>query len=185
MLRKDFLIIMRAKNQYLKNCVIASVLYGVPFILVCLVLFGDFFKAFILGVSGGILFGIATTLFILFYSKKMEPIRQEIKRNHTIIFEGAGNHWEGKGSNGGWIFLTEDCLNFIPHKINFNTNRILIPYKDMESVSKASKIKTIEIFCKSGSKEKFVVNERKKWIHILNEIISKEHEEASYIDDRK
>lgn len=176
---------MRARNQHLKNCVVASVLYGTPFVFIFFVLFGDLLKALILGISGGFLFGIMITLFALLWSKRVEPIREEIKRNHTIIFEGAGNHWEGKGSNGGWIFLTEECLNFIPHKINFNTNRILIPYKDMESVSKASKIKTIEIFCKSGRKEKFVVNERKKWIHILNEIISKEHDEASYIDDKK
>lgn len=150
-------------------------LYGLALSVICVIVYKNFFKAVILGCVGGILFSGALTLLVIINSRKMRSFREEIEKENTIIFEGSANHQEGKYSNGGWIFLTEESLLFIPHKINFNTSKVIISSKDMCNVHKSpNKIKGIDILCKNERIETFIVNERKRWVHILSEMIQKQ-----------
>ena len=164
--------IMRAKNSYLKNFLISAFLFGISFSVVCALIYGDILKAFVLGISAGILFGILMTLFVMYISKKMNIFRAKLAEEHDIFFEGGANYWEGKNSLGGWLFLTESDLYFVAHKYNKTTKEIIIPYADIRMVSRSHKMKSIEILCIDGRLEAFVVNERKKWISKLNEKIN-------------
>lgn len=167
---------MRAKNYYLKNFFISMFLYGLVLSAICVIVYGDLFKAAILGGVGGILFSGTITLFVIINSKKMRSFREEIEKENLIVFEGSANHQEGKYSNGGWIFLTESSLVFVPHKINLNTSKVIILYKDMCNAYKSpGKIKGIDILCKNEKIETFIVNERKRWVQILTEMIQKQN----------
>lgn len=89
-----------------------------------------FLLGVIFGVLGGFLFSFFMFVFIKHQEKKSNKKRSEIAKERKIICDGAATIQ----GNGGWMFLTEEALEFYPHKINFSTKEVKIPINMIASV---------------------------------------------------
>ena len=120
---------MTYKNG-IKEYSLTTVLFGVPMGII----FGLSKLSFLVGAVSGILSGLLFTLLIFLFvkiqEKKFDKKRVEIAKQRKIICDG-GATIQG---NGGWMFLTEDGLEFYPHKINISTEEIKIPTSTIEAV---------------------------------------------------
>ena len=114
----------------LKEYSLTTVLFGVPLGI----LFGLSQLSFIVGVVSGVLSGLLFTLlmfvFIKIQEKKFDKKRIEIAKERRIICDGGATI----NGNGGWMFLTENGIEFYPHKINISTKEIIIPTSMIEAV---------------------------------------------------
>lgn len=159
---------MRNRNHYgLKNFFLAFWLFSVCFSMVCILLFQNLEKGFILGCLAGLLYAAGTSIFTNVISKKMVKIRRVLETQSTVIYDDGANHWVGKEAAGGWLFLLEDSLYFVSHKGNITVHECKIPYQEIESVGKGKKMRSICIERKNGKKEEFVVNGCKKWTKLI------------------
>lgn len=91
----------------------ASVLYGI-----------------IGGAIAGGLFTLLMFVFIACTEKKFDAMRREIAGERTIYCDGGAT----LSGNGGWMFFTENGLEFYPHKANLSTAKIRIPLETIVSV---------------------------------------------------
>ena len=91
--------------------------------------------------------------------KKVVYLREELSKQRKIICEGPANHKQNNIAIGGWMFLTEDALEFYPHKMNVVGENIPI------------KAKQLIIHTKKGSNYIFIVNKSKLWKKSITEEI--------------
>ena len=93
-----------------------GILFGIPMGL----FFGLVHLNLIVGLIGGIMSGALFAFLIFLFCKVMEKKfikkHEEISRERKIICDG-GATYEGLG---GWLFFTENALEFYPHKINYS-----------------------------------------------------------------
>ena len=140
----------------LKEYSLTTVLFGVP----TGILLGLSKLSFMVGVVSGILSGLLFTLlmflFIKVQEKKFDKKRIEIAKERRIICDGGATI----NGNGGWMFLTENGIEFYPHKINISTKEIKIPVSMIEAV-KAQK-KQIRVTA-NGKTIAIVVSQNKEW----------------------
>lgn len=126
------------------------------------------------GLLAGLLFGIVMSTFVLVQTKKFRKKNKEISNGREIMMDGVANHFKGKESVGGWLILTPDEIIFTSHSFNIQKHKTTIQLKeiaDLKAVSNLGIIPNgIKITTTSGNKEKFVVNNRKKWIQKINEV---------------
>lgn len=120
---------MTYKNG-IKEFLIMAVCYGVPMG----VFFGLSNQSLLIGIVTGLLAGLlfALAMFAVakIQEKKFDKKRVEIASERKIICDGAATI---KG-NGGWMFLTENGIEFYPHKMNFSTKEVIIPMNTIEAV---------------------------------------------------
>ena len=140
----------------LKEYSLITVLFGVPMGI----LFGLSKLSFIVGVVSGVLSGLLFTLlmflFIKVQEKKFDKKRIEIAKERRIICDGGATI----NGNGGWMFLTENGIEFYPHKINISTEVIKIPTNMIEAV-KTNKNQIVGTSnCKNIA---IVVSHNKEW----------------------
>ena len=140
----------------LKEYSLTTVLFGVPMGI----LFGLSQLSFIVGVVSGVLSGLLFTLlmfvFIKIQEKKFDKKRIEIAKERRIICDGGATI----NGNGGWMFLTENGIEFYPHKINISTKEIVIPTNTIESV-KTNKNQIL--VSANGKTIAIVVSHNKEW----------------------
>lgn len=160
---------MRRDN--LNNFMVCFLAFGTPFGLAAGLCTGDLITGFLTGVIAGGLFAGGMLIFLIGLNKKMEPVREQLMKEHEILFEGGANHFFKNEGVGGWLFLLEDKLHFISHNVNLNVHTLTVSYEDIVSIKKAAIVNTIQITLKNGDEERFVVNRRKKWIQLIEEHI--------------
>ena len=140
----------------LKEYSLTTVLFGVPMGI----LFGLLQLSFIGGVVSGVLSGLLFTLlmfvFIKIQEKKFDKKRTEIAKERKIICDGGATI----NGNGGWMFFTENGIEFYPHKINISTKEIVIPTNTIESV-KTNKNQIL--VSANGKTIAIVVSHNKEW----------------------
>ena len=121
---------MTYKNG-IKEYTLTGVVFGVPMG----VLFGLMHLSLLLGIITGLLCGFLFTLlmflFIKYQEKKFDNKRTEIAKERKIICDGGATI----NGNGGWLFFTENGLEFYPHKINISTEEIVIPMNTIKMVN--------------------------------------------------
>lgn len=141
----------------IKEYLSTGVLFGVPMGL----FFGIEHFSLIVGLTGGImsgtLFAFLIFLFCKIMEKKFDKKREEISRERKIICDG-GATYEGLG---GWLFFTENSLEFYPHKINYSTKQLTIPREKINSVSIKRNNIIIDAF--EGKKFPIVVSHTNEW----------------------
>ena len=120
---------MTYKNG-IKEYALAGVMFGVPMGF----LFGFMHRSLLFGIIAGFFCGFLFTLLIFLFmkyqEKKFDKKRTEIARERKIICDGVATI----NGNGGWMFFTENGIEFYPHKINISTKEIVIPMNTIESV---------------------------------------------------
>lgn len=115
----------------IKEYTLTTVLFGVPMGFIFGVLRLSLLLGIIMGVFSGLLFSLLMFAFIKFQEKQFDKKRIEIAKERKLICDGGATIQE----NGGWLFLTENGLEFYPHKINVSTEEIKIPMNMIESVN--------------------------------------------------
>lgn len=123
----------------------------------------------IFGIVCGFLFTLGISLFMKRSEKKSKNLRAEISKVRKIICEGPANHKKGANAIGGWLFLSEDAIEFYPHKINFGGQNIPILLDDVMKVE--TKSNYLKIYTKTNDLYTFVVNKSKLWEYSINEIL--------------
>ena len=92
----------------------------------------------------------------------------------AIIYEGAANHYAGIEGVGGKLYLTQNALVFISHKLNIQNHELVIPIVEIETFSLSNNLgfvpNGLTIHTKSGKNERFVVNRRKVWAEKMSEV---------------
>ena len=124
------------------------------------------------GVFAGVIFGIIIFLFTSFTSAKVEKaantLRNEISQVRHVICDGPATYLKDKKAIGGWLFLSEDALEFYPHKYNTVGENIPILLDDIEGVD----IKKNQLVIRSKIGEyKFVVFKSKLWKQTIMETV--------------
>ena len=91
-----------------------------------------------------------------YQENKFDKKRTEIARERKIICDGGATI----NGNGGWMFFTENGIEFYPHKINISTKEIVIPMNTIESV----KTNKNQILVHANGKTiAIVVSHNKEW----------------------
>ncbi|MBQ5808858.1 MAG: hypothetical protein IIW21_03775 [Clostridia bacterium] len=121
---------MTYKNG-IKEYALTGVMFGVPMGI----LFGLMHLSLLLGVITGFLcgflFALLIFLFVKYQEKKFDKKRAEITKERKIFCDGAATI----NGNGGWLFFTENGLEFYRHKINISTKEIVIPINTIKTVN--------------------------------------------------
>lgn len=158
---------MTYKNG-VKEYVLTGLLFGIPMGI----LFGLMHLSLSLGIIAGFLCGFLFTFLIFLFVKYQEKIfdkkRTEIAKERKIICDGGATI----DGNGGWLFFTENGIEFYPHKINISTKEIVIPTNTIESVTTN---KNQILIGSNGQTVAIVVSHNKEWkkqiesaLHVLS-----------------
>ena len=140
----------------LKEYSLSTVLFGVPMGILFGLSQSSFINGIISGIFSGLLFTLLIFLFVKIQEKKFDKKRIEIAKERRIICDGGATI----NGNGGWMFLTENGIEFYPHKINISTEEIKIPANMIEAV-KTNKNQIIVV--SNGKNIAIVVSHNKEW----------------------
>lgn len=144
-------------KEYFGSGLIFGVLMGI--------FFGIMYLNPIAGLAGGLmtggLFGFFIFIFCKIQEKKFDKIRAEITSQKRVICDG-GATYQG---NGGWLFFTEEGLEFIPHKFNFSRDRMVIPMNMIRSVD--IKRNSIVVGTTAAVSFPILVSHGKEWKQII------------------
>lgn len=125
------------------------------------------------GIIAGVLFGVLLTVCMAIFSKHIEKesehLRAEISKVRKIICEGPASHKKGVNAIGGWLFLSEDAIEYYPHKMNIGDQNIPILLDDISDVE--TKLNQLKIHTKTNETFIFVVNKANLWKQSITEIL--------------
>lgn len=140
-----------------KEYFLVALFFGVPMG----VLFGfsksNLIVGVVFGALSGLLFALFLFVFIKIQEKNFDKKRIEIAKKRRVICDGGATI----NGNGGWLFLTENGLEFYPHKINVSTKTVQIPTGIIETVK--THRNQIVIRTADHSTLAIVVSHNKEW----------------------
>lgn len=92
-----------------------------------------------------------------------------------LLFEMPANHvYKGEGT-GGRLYLFADRLYYKSHQKNINNHETTIPLRDIREVKPHNYAGIIStgmwVTLRDGTKEKFIVGNRKEWLARINSLI--------------
>ena len=135
------------------SCMLGGLIFGL-FMMIALGPLG-----LISGPIFGILMGVSMEVVMFSLTKKWAPKRAEISATKTIIAEGGAN----LDGNGGWLFITDQSVEYYTHKMNFDHRTLIFSRDDIQSIHKeGSKLAVIA----NNVKYVFVVNYVDQWINM-------------------
>ena len=152
-------------KEYIVLFCTSAIIYGV--------LMGTYYHNMIAGVFAGLVFGVvftvATSVFGKRFEKKAAVLREEISKVREVICDGPANHQKGFNGIGGWLFLTEDAIEFYPSKMNFGGQNIPILLDDITNVQ--AKSNRLKVYTKKNGTYTFVVNKADLWLRTIIETV--------------
>lgn len=151
---------------------------GIPFGITVGIVYGIITNSAHIGIISGVFlgvsFGFIIWLFILIQGREFKKNCFVISEGKEIIMEGEANHFRGKESVGGRLYLYDDKVVFKSHKFNFQNHQTIIAMNKINEVRTSSTLGFIpnglQIITDSYV-EKFVVNKRKDWIQRINAVL--------------
>ena len=137
------------------------------------VLMGLFRSDMTMGIIAGVLFAVLCTVGMAIslrrLEKKSEYLHAEISKVRKIICEGPANHQKGVNAIAGWLFLSEDAIEFYPHKMNIGGQNIPILLDDISNIE--TKSNQLKIHTKTNETFIFLVNKANLWKQSIAEIL--------------
>jgi len=118
------------------------------------------------GIVSGALFSFLLFLFCKAMDKKYDSMRAEIAKERKIFCDGVAT----VQGVGGWMFFTENGLEFYPHKINYIQDEQLIPIRTIKTVG--TKGNQIVIDTTENLKFAVHVSQNKQWKREIENVIS-------------
>lgn len=158
-------------NQLLLNFVLCFLGFSIPMGIFLIIVSMSLVKGIVLGVIAGLLFAGVLTAFIVCVAAGKGKLKERYGITEQAIYDGGASHIMGKVSIGGWMYMFEDRVCFLSHRINVQVGQIIIPYKDIHSVTMGTKWRRITIQTKDGKCGEFVVNEASEWVEMLQKKI--------------
>ena len=157
---------MTYKNG-IKEYTLTTILFGTAMGLIFGLYLKSLFGGIITGIVNGVLFTFVIFLFVKHQEKRFANKRTEIAKERKIICDGVATIQ----GNGGWLFLTENRLEFYPHQINFSTKEIQIPINTIESVK--TNFNQIVISTAQPSTVAILVSHNKEWKKQIDAMLKK------------
>jgi len=127
------------------------------------------------GVIVSIVLGVLGTIFFHIQKVKFKKNGLQNTGGQRIIMDGPCNHFIGKDSVGGWMYLTEREVIFVSH----NNNRLI--HSLSISLDKITNVRFsfvlgfvpngLSITTQTGQVEKFVLYSRKIWARKIGEVV--------------
>lgn len=140
----------------IKEYGLMGVLFGIPMGAMFGLKYLSLLTGIISGILCGFLFAFLMFLFVKYQEKKFDKKREQIAKERKIICDGGAT----VNGNGGWMFFTEQGLEFYPHKINLSTKEIMIP---MQSIASVKTYKNQILVSTNGQVVGIVVSHNKEW----------------------
>ncbi len=123
--------------------VVSGLIYGCLMALYY-VLQGDVLMALNMCLFGSVLYGFLLYLYTVYKEKKAENLRKQIETKRKIICHGGASYRKSSIiAIGGWMFLTEDAVEFYKTIDNLGGKNIAILLDEIISVSMKGKILNI------------------------------------------
>lgn len=130
------------------------------------------YYGFVTFIVSGLSFGGIIAIFLGLQERKFKAMEGSMAHNHPILFSGPANHRLGKEYTGGWLILTEKKLIFKTHHFNIQNHELEI---DIENISNVKGMNAfgfipnkISIEESNGEVNRFVVNDRNKWLGLIS-----------------
>lgn len=122
-------------------------------------------------VAAGVMFGLLIAAFVEYQHRKFAG-HDPTDPGEKLLMWGGANHWKGKESVGGYLYLTDERLVFISHKVNIQNHKLSIPLEEISSVRPCQTLVVVpngmEVV-RGQDKERFVIHNRRGWIGKLQE----------------
>ena len=150
----------------IKEYGLMGVLFGIPMGAMFGLKYLSLLTGIISGVLCGFLFAFLMFLFVKYQEKKFDKKREQIAKERKIICDGGAT----VNGNGGWMFFTEQGLEFYPHKINLSTKEIMIP---MQSIASVKTYRNQILVSTNGQVVAIVVSHNKEWKKQIDDAIAK------------
>lgn len=127
----------------------------------------DYLSVGLIALASGGLFGLLLALFL--GSKTVaRQTALDLPAGETLEQQGWANHFMRIEARGGRLYLTNRNLIFQPHKFNLQSTGVVIPRAEIANASKCMTLWVLPnglmITRRDGTKERFVVSDRKDWI---------------------
>lgn len=155
-----------------REFLITAISFGLPMSLLFVIRFG-----LPLGLAAGALAGVLFSGIMMMLTRGVERsfsrMRSEISTDRAVICDG-GATWQGLG---GWLFLTEQGLEFYPHKFNHGGQSFSVPTEELVSVSLSRNIVTVAL--RDGGEVSMVVSHAKAWAKEIQAVIPMHSEEQA------
>ena len=156
-------------KAFFKTWITAGLAFGVP-MAIMFGLIGGLSVGLTGGFVSGALFGLMIAGFTAVLSLKMAgslPLRS----GEELFKEGPASLFVNMESVGGWLTLTDQRLQFTPHKINVQTAPMELP---LHQIASAATVATagivpngLKIDTATGETFRFVVNGRAEWVDAM------------------
>ena len=149
-------------------------------ILYLFAIYNDEKPSVLLLIFEGQLFGLLWVFTFSFFMNKFTPlginnIRPKLTENELIEVEGPAGLFHGIENVGGKLFLTNNRIIWMSHKMNIQKGHAEIEYKNVKEIIKKKSFRIIangiRIITNDGKKFDFAVNERDLWLEKLKERI--------------
>ena len=137
---------------------LASMLGGLIFGVIMMIVLGPI--GILSGLLFGVLFGLGMQIATGSLEKKWASKRAEVSASKTILVEGGAN----LDGNGGWLFVTEEGVEYYTHKMNFDQRTLIFSHTEVQSIHKeGGKL----VIVANNIKYVFVVNYVDRWLQII------------------
>lgn len=160
-------------KTFFKNLLLAGAPFGV-FLGALFALLKGPLMGIVTGIIAGLLFGIIMSIFVIAQNNKFQKLGTEITGGKEIVFSGGANHFVGREAVGGWLCLTKDEIIFLSHSYNVQKHKMILPLSEVTDIKRTATLGVVpnglQIQTSRGTIEKFVVNERSKWIEKINNV---------------
>jgi len=151
-----------------------ALVFGAPMGLLVLWQGNDWVVALVVGTTAGCLFAGAMAYIVGRVGQGGEVERdwfgdlEPFAEDETILREGLANHFKGIEGVGGKLYLTEQRLRFVSHKLNVQTHDECYPLAEIAKVETRRTLGIIpnglRITSKDGKTERFVVYGNREWV---------------------
>lgn len=157
----------------LKNKKSTFVIMGLVYAIAAFVysyLDGQVISGLVNGLVGGILISTIPFFFLNRTEKKSENLRKQIESKRKIICQGnAAYRKAGMNAVSGWMFLSEDAIEFYRDNANIGGSNIAILLDDITSVSAKRNILKVATMEKTYS---FSAPQAKVWKEQIDQTIA-------------
>lgn len=128
-----------------------------------------------LGIFVGLFFGtvytISMALIASSIAKKAKPLREEISKVRKIVCEGPATHKKSAinlKNVGGWLFLSEDAIEFYPLKLYVGGKNVGVPLDDIKKIERTGNIISIST---TEETYQFIVDKGNLWEETINKTL--------------
>ncbi len=156
---------MEEQKAKLRNSLLIGFLVGI-FSFLFILYFYPMKTALAYGVLLGFLVGIVIYIFL---RSKLIQHQMEIEESgqNSVLYSGGANHFLNREGVGGMLYLLPGSLIFKSHRLNLQVHQIKIPLDSIGGVDFFNVAGFVPnglfVQLKDGTKENFVVNNRKIW----------------------